>query len=565
MSFRLRDYQSADVRRIMTRLGPSRRIMYFLPTGGGKTTCATEVARRWLARLRANRIAWLTHRAELESQSADTLARAGISARKTKVISPVRLINRIKSGEITPLPSDLLIIDEAHHSPARVWNECVNLWPGPVLGLSATPWRLSKKEGFDHIFEHMVYGPTKSELIRRRYLVPSLVKRPPDTDVIVGKGSDGSGDYSVSRTASGQNPGVLIERAIDWLAFWERVYQRKLKTLIYCLNINHALAVAKYATSTGIPTETLSAKTPKEERRAVIERYRIGKTSAIANVGILTEGFDAPATDCVLCLRPTQSLSLWVQMAGRANRLSDRKEFGLILDGTTNTERLGHPDTDFPWNLRPRTDSRVPGEGDSPLRRCPDPECQTLNPTGVKACVECGRPFGLECPICGWVFAARGSDGQMIMPDLDPLGRCERCSVTAQERRFGRTIPGPEEFASMFKCNANDNLTYSDPNTNMHFWIKPGYDDHRGSANSRGGAYLADPAITEMLPANVSTRKSERSRNLTLTFNGETTHRRRTPDAVIRYLYENVYHPAMLNMTSAGPVRNMPGKHGDQL
>ena len=310
----------------------------------------------------------------------------------------------------------------------------------------------------------MIYGPTKSELIRRKYLAPSLVKRPPAEDLIIGRGSDGRGDYSTSRTLDRQAPGVLIEKAIDWLLFWENAYQRRLKTLIYCLNINHALAVAAYARSVGIPTETLFAKTPRTERVAAVERYKTGQTNAIANVGILTEGFDAPDTDCVLCLRPTQSLSLWVQMAGRANRLSEGKTTGLILDGTTNTQRLGHPDTDFPWTLKARSERERDGAGESPMRRCPAQDCQTLNASGTKRCVECGEPFGLECPLCGWVFGTQTEDGVLEMPDLDRLGRCERCSLTAQEKRFGRPIPKLAEFAAQFRSNKNDNLTYTDQN-----------------------------------------------------------------------------------------------------
>lgn len=552
-----RDYQAADISKIMLRLGPGRRIMYFLPTGGGKTTTATHVALRWTARSSEHRIAWLTHRTELAAQSESTLRAAQVPEIRTVVISPVRLMNAIKRGEIRPSSKDLLIVDEAHHAPARVWAWCVNNWPGAVLGLSATPWRLSKHQGLDHIFEAMIYGPTKSKLIENGYLTPSLVKRPPDTSVIHGRGSDGRGDYSTSRTISGQAPGVLIEKAIEWLAGWERAYGKKLKTLIYCLNINHAEAVARHASSVGIPTETLFANTPRAERLTTVERYRTGATSALANVGILTEGFDAPDTDCVLCLRPTQSLSLWVQMAGRANRLSPGKTHGLILDGTTNTERLGHPDTDFDWTLKARGDEKSEHGGESPARRCPNEECQTINGSGAKRCSECQEPFGMECPMCGWVFGTQTEDG-FIMPELDPIGRCERCSLGAQERRFGAAIPTLDEFRALFSANRNDNLTYVCRNSNLSFWIRPGYDDMRGRANSRGGAYLGDPGIAHLMPPGVSAGRPSRNGSMPLNVDGESSHRRRRPDDVMQFLYERVYYPAMINMTDARPVREIP-------
>ena len=555
MPFRLRDYQFRDINKIMTRLAPGRRVMYQLPTGGGKTAVATEVARRWLVASRERRAAWLTHRRELESQSAETLERAGIASAKARVISPLRLINAARRGDIKPRKTDLLIVDEAHHSTARTWETCIHRWPGPVLGLSATPWRLSKRQGFDHIFESIIHGPKKSELIKRGYLTPSLVKRPPDASrVIRGYGSDGRGDYSVAETARRQSSTLLVELGVKWLTEWERVYRKRFKTLIYCVNVEHARAVAEYATRSGVSTRSLFADTPKAEREQTIERFRNGQIDALANVAILTEGFDAPDTDCVLCLRPTQSLALWLQMVGRANRLSEGKTYGLILDGTTNTERLGHPDSDFQWSLAPRATDSEKGGGQSPTRRCPNPDCQTISASGSRRCPECHATFGVDCAVCGWVFGTQGED-VFELPRLDSFGRCDRCSLIAQENRFGRGIPEADEFERLFSPNRKGNLTYSDRNTNVSYWVTPGYDDKRGVSNSRGGAYMEDPSLARFLPKGITPRGGGTG-NQPLAFQGETAFVRRRVSDVMRFLYENVYYPTMMGITVADPVRN---------
>ena len=536
----LRDYQSRDISLIVGQIAPGLRLMYQLPTGGGKTLIATEIARRSLAQSPSRRLAWLTHRRELEKQSRASLLRAGIEPRKLRVLSPARLASQIKTGKIKPHQYDLMIIDEAHHSAARSWASVITAWPGAIVGTSATPWRLSKREGLDDLYDKMLEGPTKGELIRRGFLAPSLVKNPPDLARLKGYGRNTAGDYSVAETMRKAPRGLLIEYGINWLLDWSRIYRRRLKTLIYAISVEHAEALAHYGRSRGLKIETLHAKSGVKKREKVVQDYAEGRLDAIANVAILTEGFDVPDTDCVVCLRPTQSLALWLQMVGRANRMAEGKKNALILDGTDNTETLGHPDIERKWSLRPRTDAPAESERPAPARACPDLRCETLNPSGAKTCVECRTPFGLDCPVCGWVFGV-GSGPEFRMPEQDSLGRCERCSLVAQQRRFGYTVPDDKSFRGLFSPRPSGNLAFRDPNANLTFWVRPA----RKGRPARAGAYLSDPDLAEFLPRGVRAAKKTPGQNARLLFGGLSSIEGPSEDALIERLRQRVYRPAL--------------------
>ena len=177
----LRDYQQELLGRAEAALeSPKSRVMLQLPTGGGKTHIAGALLTRWLRDSR--KAVWLTHRAELAEQTRRMLTDAGVSAINNlnwvvgdqapylangAVILMAQTVGRRTSerpiwGRYTL--DDLLIIDEAHHATATGWERAIDQWPGRVLGLTATPWRLSKTEGFNHLFGQLHCGPQVHEL-----------------------------------------------------------------------------------------------------------------------------------------------------------------------------------------------------------------------------------------------------------------------------------------------------------------------------------------------------------------------------------------------------------------
>ena len=81
---------------------------------------------------------------------------------------------------------DLLVIDEAHHAAADGWQRTIKQWPGRIIGLTATPWRLSKFDGFDHLFRQLIPGPPISEMQSNGWLCPASVLMPRPDEIIRG-------------------------------------------------------------------------------------------------------------------------------------------------------------------------------------------------------------------------------------------------------------------------------------------------------------------------------------------------------------------------------------------
>ena len=163
----LRPYQQDLLSRVQHALAdhPKGRLMLQLPTGGGKTVIGGALLAHWLDDNR--KAVWLTHRKELAEQTRGMLTDAGVSAR-TNIRWPPGTDAPAMDGGVVILmaqtvgrrtdkrqvwnrynPNDLMVIDEAHQATADGWARAMEQWPGPIVGMTATPWRMSEKERFD--------------------------------------------------------------------------------------------------------------------------------------------------------------------------------------------------------------------------------------------------------------------------------------------------------------------------------------------------------------------------------------------------------------------------------
>ena len=431
-----RPYQAEAIDLIHRMLDANQRGVYQLPTGGGKTHIGIGIALYWLQRSDSHRVVWLTHRKELELQSYQRLVEAGISDDQLLVISPIKLRNMVRKGNYVPTSYDLLVVDECHHGVATTWIDTIKQWPGKVLGLTATPWRLSKKQGLNEAFEALVPGPQAQELVQKWYLAPMDVYAPIEDMMIHGAGTSAGGDYNAKQTLQGmegENRTVLVEMGIEWLErHWERI-GRECRTIIYCIGVQHAHAVARFAEECGHKSAVLLGETPKEERDGMLARFAAGEFNILANAEVATEGFDIPSVEIVLILRPTKSLALYLQMAGRATRPQKEKR-AIILDAAGNCRRLGLPYDPRQWSLSPRGEH---AQGMMPTRACP--ECKCENSIAARHCYACGYAFGEACPKCGnW-------ETKGLIQAADGVARCTRCHEDVQQSLF---YLGEEEVTS---------------------------------------------------------------------------------------------------------------------
>lgn len=288
---------------------------------------------------------------------------------------------------------DLVIIDEAHLvSPTD--DTMYRMFLGAlmkvnphlrVIGLTATKWRLGHgdiTQGEDSLFTHTCFDITGmaafNRLIAEGYLAPLVPKRTQfllSTDGVHMRG----GEFIPGELQNAVNRDEITERALR--EAMELCSDRQ-HWLIFAAGVEHAIAVTRIAEMLGISCKAVHSKMPDKERDKTIADFKAGRVRAVVNNNVLTTGFDYPEIDLIICLRPTQSAVLWVQMLGRGTRPAPGKENCMVLDFAANTRRLG-----------PINDPVVPkkkgqGGGEAPVKECPMCECymhaSVRNCTGVK-------------------------------------------------------------------------------------------------------------------------------------------------------------------------------------
>ena len=416
----LRDYQQRLLEQAEIDLQPpSACVMVQLPTGGGKTHIAGVLLRRWLRN--GSKAVWLTHRAELADQTCRMLTEAGVSSFSVNswqagndapsivngtVILMAQTVGRRTSqmqiwGEYRS--GDLLVIDEAHHAAADSWERAIEQWPGRVVGLTATPWRLSAREGFDHLFSKLHCGPQVSELQADGWLCQSRVLMPGQEEIIRGGRVAGTGDYNERGIlqANREHPDVMTAGA---LRFWQ-FHAGERQTVVYAISQDHARNLTAVFNEASIPSAVMLSDTLPQERTEAIESFGNGTLRVLVNVAVATEGFDLPNASCVVITRPTMSLALYLQMVGRGLRPKTDGGDCLILDLAGNAELHGLPEERRQWSLSPRG---IAPQGDAPVIRCEN--CDAVSPAASHACVFCQSPFGKDCARCGqWRATERWS------------------------------------------------------------------------------------------------------------------------------------------------------------
>jgi len=242
-------------------------------------------------------------------------------------------------------PADLLIIDEAHRAISRGYMTLAQNYPRAViLGLTATPERLDGK-GLDHLFDDMVVVETVPGLIDRGFLVKPRCYIGPAADTSAVKTK--RGDYDEAQLAAASDTPKLVG---DIVANWQRLANGR-KTAVFAVNVEHARHIANEFWAAGVPAATLVGTTPKAERAAILADWRGGAITVVTSVMILVEGFDFPELECLILARKTQSVSLYLQAAGRVLRPAPGKTDALILDHADCVRMHGPPHIHREWSL----------------------------------------------------------------------------------------------------------------------------------------------------------------------------------------------------------------------
>lgn len=388
-----------------------------LPTGAGKTIVFTTLIKDLYLENPSKRFLILAHRQELISQAVDKLlnvwpdAPVGILAASLKQFNhtaPIVIASRDTLASKKRLeksyPFDYIIIDEAHHvSPQmntryrKIIDHFEEIGCPKILGVTATPYRMGQGYIYgmdDHFFGGVAYKATIPDLIKQGYLSRLSSFKVNDNAVIDASKARvkfKGGDYRESDLEALAMVDHTIYAIInDWI---EKAYLKGRKsTVFFCVSVLHANKMTLFLKDHGIKAACVTAETPTAEREYILHGFEEGTINALCNVAVLTEGWDAPRTDCIALLRPTKSLGLYVQICGRGMRPWGDKKDCLLLDYGGNMGRHGCIDVARPE--RNKKDEELIDE----LKIWICDECLSVNDMEDKTCRECGLTKPLPEP-----------------------------------------------------------------------------------------------------------------------------------------------------------------------
>jgi superfamily II DNA or RNA helicase len=360
-------------------------------TGFGKTATATEIVRQSVAK--GKRVWFLAHLKEILHDTSTRLTTAGIrhgfiqSGRSSDYTLPVQIVAVATAARRERLPRpDLIIVDECHLAVARSYRQVIQAAGNPrLLGLTGTPLRLDGR-GLGEVFDRLVPTCDTADLVDEGLLAPVRVFAPPGVD-LTGLRKRG-GDFDQGQASATMNRPAVVG---DALSHWQKLCQGR-RGVAFCCSIAHAQAVAEQWRKAGYRAMAVHGDCDDRERREAIEGLRAGRLDLVACAALWIAGVDVPQIDAVIWLRPTQSLTVWLQGIGRGLRIAPGKSDLLILDHVGNVGRLGHPLDPREWTL----DGKKKREGERALSIKVCPACFSAVASKAQACPECGHRFAPE-------------------------------------------------------------------------------------------------------------------------------------------------------------------------
>ena len=394
MTVQLRDYQEKAVADIRAAMRAHRRVLFQLPTGAGKTVSFAYVTNGAIQKRK--RVYIFAHRIEILKQISAAIGQYGlphgwIAPNRTRTLDlcQVGMIQTAARRLDRLPPPDIIVIDEAHHCAAGQYEAVLGAWPNAyVLGVTATPLRLDGR-GLDKHFDVMVRGPDVRDLIQRGYLA-DYAYLAPDLASFDGVKTR-MGDYVNEQIAEIMDTPTITGNAVAHY----RKYLDNRTAIAFCISVAHAQHVADQFRDAGIPSASIDGSMESTDRAAVCAALASGEIKVLSSCELISEGFDAPAVNGAILLRPTKSLAMYLQQVGRCLRLKPDGSRATILDHVGNYARHGMPDMARDWTLAGKDKKKV----EFKTRKCKSCFRVFAIEPGWQSAIECDESDDPDCLI----------------------------------------------------------------------------------------------------------------------------------------------------------------------
>ncbi|HEL9002177.1 TPA: DEAD/DEAH box helicase [Listeria monocytogenes] len=352
-----------------------------LRLGAGKSVILSEIIR--MTTHNKNHVLFLVHRKELIDQIRNTLTMNDVDMNFVNLGMVQTVVRRL---EKTSEPA-LIIIDESHHVLANSYKKIINHFSNAkVVGFTATPVRINGG-GLGDINDMLIEKVNVKWLIENQFLAPYKYFAP---EIVQTETLD------IKRTGEFDMTGLddqFNKRMIwgDVIKHYQKLADGQ-QAILYASSLYQSQKMAASFEQVGITAAHIDGKTPKAERDHIIQQFRNGEIKVLCNLDLIGEGFDVPDCSTVIMLRPTQSLSLYIQQSMRGMRYRPEKT-SIIIDHVGNVSRFGLPDMERTWTLEPKKGSNSK-KAEAPVKICPD--CFMTVLSSNKQCEHCGHEFKVE-------------------------------------------------------------------------------------------------------------------------------------------------------------------------
>jgi superfamily II DNA or RNA helicase len=331
-------------------------------TGTGKTVISAFDYKNFRSNNKSSRLLFVAHRKEILQQAQSTFRGVlkegnsfgdlwvdGIEPNSNEYVfaSVQTLNNRLKNINLTPEYYDFIIVDEVHHISASTYRPIINYFkPKVLLGLTATPERMGGDNILEDFCNRIAAEIRLPEALNKKLLSPFQYFGITDsidlTNVKWERGKYVASELTILYTKNDIRVGEIISNLDKYTNDINDV-----RAIGFCVTIEHAFFMAEKFNLVGLKAECLTSKNSSERDR-IREQFKKKEFNYLFVVDIFNEGVDIPEIDTVLFLRPTESLTVFLQQLGRGLRLSEGKDCLTVLDFVGNSR----PEYDFESKFR---------------------------------------------------------------------------------------------------------------------------------------------------------------------------------------------------------------------